>query len=417
MDFDIFENLVKDALTNMFDYAALEAHPLIEAGIKPPQDFKGSRGDYLKRVLLDCINSLKPGDIEFDFFSIEWRSFVILSQRYIDNVSSLELAKKLLLGERQIRRSQKKAIRAVALILWDQLNSQKDSHPDETETNGFVISWEIINLNQIVQSIISLFQNNFEREAIQVVFVPSHESLTVNSDRIILRQIIIQVFNLLLQKSNCRQLHIRLEQEQNDVVLQFDLPDDSFEMDQFLASLTSQENMIHQWLHDLNIQLGGKRSATGFHLVVRFIDQEKKLILVVDDQEPALKMYERYLSKTNYKVFGLSRATKVLYTALELKPALILLDIMMPNLDGWEVLQSLRLNEKTKRIPIIVCSAWGEADLAKSLGADHFLKKPIIQKELLEILQISLESSQSGETQAKFTPENQALTPPKPNEK
>ncbi len=399
MDFDIFENLVKDALTNMFDYAALETHPLIDAGIKPSPDFKGSRSDYLKSVLLDCINSLKPGDMEFDFFSMEWRSFVILSQRYIENISSLELAKTLLLGERQIRRSQKKAIRAVALILWDRLSNQKDTHPDETETNSFVISWEIINLNQIVQSIIGLFQKNFEREAIQVEFIPSQESLTINSDRIILRQIIIQIFNLLLQKTNCRQLHLRLDQEQNDVVLQFHLPDDSFEMDYFLASLTSQENMIHQWLHELNIQLEGKRSPTGFHLGVRFIDQEQKLILVVDDQEPALKMYERYLSKTNYKVFGLSKATKVLYTALELKPALILLDIMMPNLDGWEVLQSLRLNEKTKHIPIVVCSAWGEADLAKSLGADHFLKKPIIQKELLEILQISLGTSQPGERQ------------------
>ncbi len=399
MDFDIFENLVKDALTNMFDYAALETHPLIDAGIKPPPDFKGSRSDYLKSVLLDCINSLKPGDMDFDFFSMEWRSYVILSQRFIENISSLELAKTLLLGDRQIRRSQKKAIRAVALILWDRLNAQKDTHPDETETNGFVISWEIINLNQVIQSIIGLFQKNFEREAIQLVFVPSQESLTVNSDRIILRQIIIHIFNLLVQKSNCRQLHLSLDQEQNDVVFQFHLPDDSFEMDQFLASLTSQENMINQWLHELNIQLEGKRSPTGFHLVVRFIDQEKKLILVVDDQEPALKMFERYLSKTNYKVFGLSKATKVLYTALELKPALILLDIMMPNLDGWEVLQSLRLNEKTKRIPIIVCSAWGEADLAKSLGADYFLKKPIIQKELLEILKITLENGQSEEIQ------------------
>ena len=70
-------------------------------------------------------------------------------------------------------------------------------------------------------------------------------------------------------------------------------------------------------------------------------------------------MYQRYLSKSNYKIYGLSKATKVLSKAVELKPALILLDIMMPKVDGWEILQSLRLNEKTKHIPIIVCSAWG----------------------------------------------------------
>lgn len=390
MDFDIFENLVKDALTNMFDYAALEAHPLIDKGIKPPPDYRGSRGDYLKSVLLECINSLKPDYINFDFFSMELRSYVILSQRYIENISSQELAKKLLLGERQIRRTQKKAIRAVALILWDRLNAEKDNFSDETEINNFIINREVINLGQVIQSIIDLFQKKFEQEAIAVVFDPSEQTLTVNSDRIIIRQLFIQIFNWLLQKTNCRLLHVRLDQEQDDVVFKFHLPDACFEMGEFLASLNSQENMINQWLPELNILLEGKHSSEGFHLMVRFVDQEKKLILVVDDQEPALKMYERYLSKTNYKVYGLSKSTKVLYTALELNPALILLDIMMPNLDGWEVLQSLRLNEKTKRIPIIICSAWGEADLAKSLGADYFLKKPIIQKELIDILQKTL---------------------------
>lgn len=391
MDFDIFENLVKDALYNMFDYAALETHPLMDVGIKPPPDHKGSRGDYLKSVLLECINSLKPRDIDFDYFSIEWRSYVILSQRYIENVSSPELAKKLLLGERQIRRSQKKAIRAVALILWDRIHSQKETIPDEMETNGFVINREVINLNQVVQSIIDLFQNNFEREYVVVVFAPSQDALTVNSDRIILRQIIIRIFNLLLQKTDCRHIHLSIEQQAEDVRLRFNLPEATFEMDQFLSFLHSEENQISQWLNELNMQLEGMRSPQGFQLLVRFLGQEKKLILVVDDQEPALKMYERYLSRTNYKIYGLSKATKVLYKAIELKPALILLDIMMPKLDGWEILQSLRLNEKTKHIPIIVCSAWGEPELAKSLGANYFLRKPIIQKELLEILENVIE--------------------------
>jgi CheY-like chemotaxis protein len=182
-----------------------------------------------------------------------------------------------------------------------------------------------------------------------------------------------------------------MDQQGEDVNLLLNLPGATFEMDEFLLLLHSEENKINQWLNELNIQLEGMRSPQGFLLMVRFIGQEKKLILVVDDQEPALKMYERYLSKTNYKIYGLSKATKVLYKAIELKPALILLDIMMPKLDGWEILQSLRLNEKTKHIPIIICSAWGEPELAKSLGANYFLRKPIVQKELLDILENFIE--------------------------
>ncbi|MBE0685863.1 MAG: response regulator [Anaerolineaceae bacterium] len=388
MDFEFFENLVKDALTNMFDYAALETHPLIDAGIRPPSEHKGSRSDYLKSVLLECINSLKPQDMDFDFFSIEWRSYVILSQRYLENISSPELAKKLLLGERQIRRSQKKAVRAVAIILWDRLHAQSDNLPDETGANGFIINREIINLHQVVQSVIDLFRNNFERESVVVDFEPPRDSLTVNSDRIILRQIIIRIFNLLLQKTDCRNIQLSVDQQGEDVNLLLNLPGATFEMDEFLLFLHSEENKINQWLNDLNMQLEGMRSPQGFLLMVRFVGQEKKLILVVDDQEPALKMYERYLSRTNFKVYGLSKATKVLYKAIELNPVVILLDIMMPKLDGWEILQSLRLNERTKHIPIIICSAWGEPELAKSLGANHFLRKPIVQKELLDILEL-----------------------------
>ena len=386
MDFDIFENLVKDALINMFDFAALETHPLIDAGIKPPPDYRGSRGDYLKSVLLGCINSLKPTESEYDLFSMEWRAYVILSKRFIENVSSQTLAKELSLGERQIRRNQKKAIRAVALILWDRIQSQR-LPSGEIEPNGFNINREIINLTQVVQSVLDLLRNHFEQQSVTVTFSRPESNLTINSDRIILRQLIIRIFHLFLQHSNCRQIDVWLEQKNEDVDLHFFLPATKLNMDQFLTYLHTHENLINQWLNELNIQLDGFHSPEGFQLIIRFVTQEKKLILVVDDQEPALKMYERYLSKTEFKIYGLSKATKVLSKAIELNPTIILLDIMMPKLDGWEILQSLRLNEKTRHIPIIVCSAWGESEFARSLGADYFLKKPITQKELLDVLQ------------------------------
>jgi CheY-like chemotaxis protein len=370
----------------MFDFAALEAHPLIDSGIKPPPEYKGSRGDYLKGVLLECINSLKPTESEYDLFSMEWRAYVILSKRFIENISSQALAKELSLGERQIRRNQKKAIRAVALILWDRIQSER-SRSEEIEPNGFNINREIINLIQVFQSVLDLLSNHFEQQSVTVTFNHPENNLTINSDRIILRQVIIRIFHLFLQHSTSRQIDVWLEQKNEDVDLHFFLPATKFNMDQFLTYLHTHENLINKWLNELNIQLDGFNSPEGFQLIVRFVAQEKKLILVVDDQEPALKMYERYLSKTEFKIYGLSKATKVLSKAIELNPTIILLDIMMPKLDGWEILQSLRLNEKTRHIPIIVCSAWGESEFARSLGADYFLKKPITQKELLDVLQ------------------------------
>jgi CheY-like chemotaxis protein len=393
MDFDIFENLVKDALSNMFDYAALENHPLIAAGIKPHTEFKGSRSDFLRSVLLECINSLKPVEIEYDLLSNEWRSFIILSQRYMENISSNELAKMLMLGERQIRRNQKKAIRAVALILWDRLHKNVELSSEEIETNGFVINREIINLNLVIQSVLDLLKNHFEQESVVVEFSDPKTIFAVNSDRIILRQILIRIFNQFLHKMDIHNIKLQLEEERGDVNLVFLIPEVQFDIDHFLTKLHLQDNILIQWVNELNLQMDGINGPEGFKFIMRFVNQEKKLILVVDDQEPALKMYQRYLSKTNYKIYGLSKATKVLNKAIELRPAVILLDIMMPKLDGWEILQSLRLNEKTRQIPIIICSAWGEPELAKSLGANYFLRKPIVQKELLDILRTTLMES------------------------
>jgi CheY-like chemotaxis protein len=73
--------------------------------------------------------------------------------------------------------------------------------------------------------------------------------------------------------------------------------------------------------------------------------------------------------------------------ARSLQPQAIALDAMMPDVDGWEILQALQADPATRHIPVLVCSVWEEPQLAFSLGAAGFLKKPITQRELLAALQ------------------------------
>jgi len=61
--------------------------------------------------------------------------------------------------------------------------------------------------------------------------------------------------------------------------------------------------------------------------------------------------------------------------------------VMMPQVDGWELLQLLKLDEILRHIPVIVCSAWNDPDLSQSLGAAAYLKKPVTQKMLLQEVQ------------------------------
>jgi CheY-like chemotaxis protein len=94
-------------------------------------------------------------------------------------------------------------------------------------------------------------------------------------------------------------------------------------------------------------------------------------------------MYRRYTSHKNIQLVGLQDGGQVIETARELQPQIIILDVMIPNMDGWEVLQALRANPATNHIPVIVSTVWDEPDLAFSLGAAGFLKKPFSQQEFL----------------------------------
>jgi two-component system, OmpR family, response regulator RpaA len=100
-------------------------------------------------------------------------------------------------------------------------------------------------------------------------------------------------------------------------------------------------------------------------------------VLVVDDDPDTRQMYSTYLSTMNCKVYDASDGRTGLDRAVALRPDLIILDLMMPRVDGWTVLTNLRASSWTADIPIVVVSAAGEArDQALCLGADACLTKP-----------------------------------------
>jgi len=108
-------------------------------------------------------------------------------------------------------------------------------------------------------------------------------------------------------------------------------------------------------------------------------------ILVADDEPINLELMESILSRLGYGVLLASDGNQALSLALDRMPDLILLDIMMPGLDGFEVTRKLKENDRTKIIPIVIVSGKSEVrDRVKALeaGADDFLNKPVDPTEL-----------------------------------
>lgn len=117
--------------------------------------------------------------------------------------------------------------------------------------------------------------------------------------------------------------------------------------------------------------------------------ENQPVILVVDDITTNIILMERLLRRRNYCVLVAQSGTEALKIAEERKPDLILLDIMMPVMDGYEVLARLRSNEATKDIKVVMVSALGgKLDIknAMELGADDYLTKPIVVQKLYDVL-------------------------------
>ena len=110
-------------------------------------------------------------------------------------------------------------------------------------------------------------------------------------------------------------------------------------------------------------------------------------ILVIDDDPNAQELMKKFLLKENYMVLQATSGHNGLDMAAKHLPDLITLDVMMPEMDGWEVLAALQNNETTKNIPVIMLTLANEPDIGYSLGATDYLTKPVDWGRLSRILE------------------------------
>lgn len=112
----------------------------------------------------------------------------------------------------------------------------------------------------------------------------------------------------------------------------------------------------------------------------------ENVILSIDDDPQVIALYERYLRNYGFEVIALTNPERAVEKAVELKPFAITLDIMMPQVDGWHVLHELKQDERTRDIPILVCSILEEEEKGFSLGASEYLVKPFLQDDLINAI-------------------------------
>ncbi len=139
-------------------------------------------------------------------------------------------------------------------------------------------------------------------------------------------------------------------------------------------------------------------------------------VLCIEDEPEMIELIRLILSRAGYEVLGAESGPEGLELLSEEKIDLILLDLMMPEMDGWEVYQRLKANERTRDIPVIIVTAKAQRiDRVLGLyivGVDDYITKPFSPKSLLNSVEQILakrahnaeESGESGEMTAAEPP-------------
>ncbi len=120
-------------------------------------------------------------------------------------------------------------------------------------------------------------------------------------------------------------------------------------------------------------------------------------ILFIEDEKNIVELVKYNLEQEGFRVLTATKGNAGLETALKERPALVLLDLMLPEMNGLEICKTLKLNERTRLIPIIMLTAKGtESDkvIGLELGADDYITKPFSPRELVARIKAVLRRSQ-----------------------
>ena len=129
--------------------------------------------------------------------------------------------------------------------------------------------------------------------------------------------------------------------------------------------------------------------------VVSIENQNAKTILIIDDDPTVSELIKRQLLRDSYNVVVANNGKEGIELARKIKPNLITLDILMPEMDGWSVLRTLKADPEVSKIPVVMASILDEKNKGFSLGAADFVSKPIEKERLISSIQTLIGKSEN----------------------
>ncbi len=383
-----FRKLVKDALEHLYDTAYLEVHPLLPHFTGADTANRATHAQKLRSLLKESIEMLRPPQ-GMPSRSPEWRSYLALRYRYVQEMTVGQVESELGLSRRQLQREIQRGLEALASILRANHGAGPTASsaepeaaapaPDlESELNQWQLARQSCEVRTLVDDTLGLLKAASAPGQAAVEINLPNSLAPVLVDTTMARQALLMTMRLLLQHTS-GPITLTAVPQRDFMDIRLRAPagsvrpaENDWEPPRLLIRrqggvLSVEEGPELDWLVDIRLPMGGQTR-----------------VLVIDDNPAILQLFERYLTPQHYEIIKANSGSEILSLIKESRPAVILLDVMMPNLDGWQILRSLKEDPDTARTPVIICSVLKEPELALSLGADAYLKKPVERLALLE---------------------------------
>ena len=406
-----FESELNRVLHHLYDPGVLRHSPLVQIlGL----DQRADALSALQRILNEAIESLRP-DSSVPANSNAWRIYHILYGRYTEQLAQSEVATDLGLSIRQLRRHEKAAVQVLADYVWTACDLEHGPYrPNalaETREEGSASSTRIssrtrelewlertvpsepADVREMIQGVLELVRPLMLTCGVSATYDVPEDTPSLAVQRTVARQALLHVITEAARCVPGGRIDIRVQAlpQQARADIQVSVQSDG-------PSANASDDGELEMARELAQVSGGSLEVTlDAGAQVRFAaslllpSAEQVPVLVIDDNVDTLQLVQRYLSGSRYRFVGTSDPQEVVTLAEELRPRMIVLDVMLPGVDGWEVLARLREHPTTHGTPILVCTILAQEDLAMLLGATDFVHKPINRQTLLSALDRQLD--------------------------
>ena len=401
-----------DALQHLYDAAELSRSPLLPLlGL----DRQSNPALALRRILVETIDSLKPS-ANVPRESKDWRVHRVLVHRYVQGFTQKQVASTLSLSPRQVRREEARGVQLVA----DRLSSLYGLEPQVSQAGSTwspaawaagppdprisrrdeELAWvknsfpsARTDVNELVRMALGVLDPLARSLCTHVRHRTDQRPLSATVQPGSVRQALMSILTVAIRtapggwvdveaESGGRQVTITIQSRKSHLV------SSSLDRDA-LDGLAMARRLVE--ISEGSLEIVADEDGERPLSVKLILPTGERTVLVVDDNADTLRLYQRHLAGTGYAFVGAGDAERAMELATTAVPYVIVLDVMLPGIDGWHLLERLREHPATRGVPIVVCSILPEEHLAMALGAVAFLRKPVNREALLSTLDRQLD--------------------------